>query len=91
MNINRNLEECTGCSDVFKLLECTSEAHSQYRNFALYKTSIYNNKEATWCYYLLIADDPFPIVITEEDANKILKAPEYGCSITINHWFSRWR
>ena len=91
MNIDRTVKECTCCADVIKLLECTSK----HRDFSLYKSCVYDERydyrEATWCYYLLIADDSFPIVITEEVANKILKDPEYGCSIATNHWFSRWR
>ena len=94
MNISRNVEECTCCADVFKLLDCTNPSRGSYRGFALYKTRVYgdrNDKEISWSYYLLIEEDFFPIVITEEIANKILKDPEYGGYFVTNHWFCRWR
>lgn len=94
MNIDRTVKECTCCGDVIKILECTNESCNSYRDFALYKTSVndgHYDKEYTWCYYMIIAEDSFPIVITEEVVNKILKDPEYGFSIATNWWFNRWR
>lgn len=91
MEISKRAKECTCCGDVIKLLECTSKPPKSFRDFVLYKTSIYGDKKTAWCYYLLIKDDSFPIVITEDVANKILNEPEYGAFIATSHWFNRWR
>lgn len=91
MNINRDVEPCTCCKDVIKLLEATSKVPGHNRNFTLYKTEVYAPGETKWCYFLLIAEDEFPIVITEEFANKIMQNPEVGRDVAFNHWFDRWR
>ena len=90
MKVIRTTEECTCCADVIKILECINEPNSRYRDYELYKTMVSNEKEM-WCYYLLMKGDSFPIVITEEVANKIIKEPELGCNIATNCWFDRWR
>ncbi|MBO5180001.1 MAG: hypothetical protein J6B87_06625 [Clostridia bacterium] len=91
MNINRDVEPCTCCEDVVKLLEAVSEIPGNSRNFALYKTEVYLSKEPSWCYFLLVAGDKFPIVITEKLANEILQNPDKGRDIAFGHWMDRWR
>ena len=91
MNINRDVESCTCCEDVVKLLEAVSEIPGNSRNFTLYKTEVYLSKEPSWCYFLLVAGDEFPIVITEELANEILQNPNKGRDIAFGHWRDRWR
>lgn len=91
MIVNRDVEPCTCCEDVIKLLEATSKVPRHNRNFTLYKTEVYAPGETKWCYFLLIAEDEFPIVITEELANEILQNPDKGRDIAFSHWFNRWK
>lgn len=91
MNINRDVEPCTCCEDVIKLLEVTRKIPGYNRNFTLYKTEVYLSKESGWCYFLLVEGDDFPIVITEELANQILQNPDKGRDIAFGHWMDRWR
>lgn len=91
MNINRDVEPCTCCEDVVKLLEAVSKIPGNSRNFSLYKTEVYLSKEPSWCYFLLVDGDQFPVVITEELANRILQNPDVGRDIAFGHWMDRWR
>ena len=89
-NIDHTVETCTCCEDVIKLLECTGTFPYSHRNFALYKTPVYNASNQ-WCYYLLIEDCSYPIVIAENLANKIISKPERGSEIAYGFWFDRFR
>ncbi len=88
--IDRTVESCTCCGDVIRLLECKGTFPYSHRNFALYKTPVYNASNQ-WCYYLLLENDPLPIVICENLANSIIENPMRGSELAYSFWFDRYR
>ena len=89
--INNVPEPCTCCSDVVKLLEF--KGNRTERDFALYETKQIDldRKEYEKVYFILIKDDIFPIIITQDTAMKILKDPYLGERLAYNRWFDRYR
>ena len=71
-------EHSTACKDVIKLLDvrrCSID--DSLLEYALYKTTAFGD-DNKWIYFLKPEKVPFPIIISEEVANEIMKAPEYG-------------
>lgn len=79
---------CTACGDVVKIIDFEGDKH---RNFSLYKTLIIDaeRNDYGWCYFLLIEDDKFPIVITEQLANDALNNLDSIHNLIFNRWFDR--
>ncbi|MBP3255668.1 MAG: hypothetical protein J6M60_04175 [Clostridia bacterium] len=84
-------ESCTCCNDVYKILEISG--NTNHTGIILYKTKIVNtNRDSSgWCYYLTAEDDKYPIVITENAANAILKDHEKALNLVYNRWFDRYK
>ena len=83
--INKDTKNCTRCGDVIRLLK----VEGQSRTFSLYKTwkiDLENSYHQQATYFILEEGDPFPVVITEKMARKILKNPEMGIAVVAYHW-----
>ena len=87
---NTIIEECTCCGDVIKLMDFKCES---YRNFSLYRTFELDieGKQHRFRFFLLLDNDKYPIIITEDAAKNIMKNPEYGKKLVFNHWLNRYR
>ena len=87
ISINKDTKSCTRCRDVIRLLK----VEGQTRTFSLYKTwkidlELEKSYHQQTTYFILEAGDPFPVVITEKMARKILKNPEMGIAVITNYW-----
>lgn len=84
-------EACTCCYDVEKLLEF--KGGNEVRDYTLYRTTRIRADRSVYdeIYFLLIEDDKFPIIITENVAESILKNPDEGEKLAYNRWFDRYR
>ena len=97
-NIIINKEElpCTMNKDVIRFLEVKKGSIS----FSLYKAWMHHTsdevnriargkKKPLPIYFILLNDDPFPMIISEEVARGILAHPEEGLEYVHNLW--HWR
>ena len=80
-------ETCPG--DVIRLLEVSGEKWI----YSLYKTwkvdsEISDQQEV---FFILEADDSFPIIITKKMAEEIWENPEKGIRLVYNTWLGRYR
>lgn len=86
-------ERLTCCGDVVELLN--HESSPGKRCFSLCKTLIRgntgDNDSEKWSYMLIVEDDCYPIIITEEYAKNILGNPKQGEDLVYNCWMNRYR
>lgn len=86
-------ERVTCCGDVVKLLDYKGERNE--RSFSLCKTVVLKDTERTesdkWIYMLILKNDKYPVIITEECARSILENPKKGETLAYNRWFDRYR
>lgn len=85
----------TGCFDVLELLNYDAEDKPYCRSFTLCKTLVIEGLDRetsnNWVYMLIIEDDKFPIIISEDCAKKILADPIKGGNLLFNRFFDRYR
>ena len=83
-------EACTANMDVIKILEARGDV--SFRDFSMYETYV-RDSEDKFCteYFIMMEEDVFPIIISEDMAKKILENPEIGESLVYNTWFNRYR
>ena len=94
MSVEKYSKYLTCCNDVIKLMEVKSKVpHALLSSFTLYRINTIDSEETScgFTYILTTPDDQFPVVITEETANKILEDPKIGYSLMWNHWFKRYK
>ena len=76
-------ETCPG--DVILLLEVSGEKWI-YSLYKTWKIGSENSCHQQTAYFILEAEDPFPIVITKKMAREILKNPEIGVTLVTKCW-----
>lgn len=89
LTVDKTETPCTGFYDVYQLMEVKSVIPHLKRNFALYKSRVLEGENTV--YYLLLSEDKFPVIISEEYAKEILEDPEKGVDLAFNIWLTRYR
>ena len=83
----------TCCGDVVELLY--HKGNLGERSFSLCRTLTLENPQRSnsdkWSYMLIVENDNYPIIITEECAKIILENPEQGKKLVYNCWMDRYR
>ena len=91
--MSKTNELLTCCGDVELLYHVKGDLGE--RSFSLCKTLVLEdtkrNASGKWCYMLIVENDHYPIIITEECANTILENPEQGKFLVYNRWMDRYR
>ncbi len=86
-------EKLTCCGDVIELLY--HKGNFGERSFSLCKTLVLENTQCNdygmWIHMLIVENDRYPIIISEECAKTILKNPEQGQNIVYNRWLDRYK
>lgn len=79
-------KQCTCIAEVFILLKYTGR---DVHDYSLYK--IYHFSQKNYSYFMLIDYDPFPLILTEEEANYYIENPEEGEKQAFNTYMNRYR
>lgn len=86
-------KDLTCCGDVVELLVYDSKDAEYSRNYSLVKIK-YNSRLSCrddWVYAMLIEDDMYPVVFTEDIAEMVLDDPEKGGHWAFFFWHDRYR
>ena len=90
ITIDKATHAVTCSGDVVELLVYKADEHSH--SFKLCKVSMHYEAENTmWVYMLLVERDAYPIVISKEQAKRILENPQEGAQLVYNCWMQRYR
>lgn len=88
-SIEDGVRTCNG--DVVELISYQCPDH-RWRSYKLYKIELVGSTQKNaWAYVILMKDDKYPVIITEDLAQKIIDDPEEGGKLAYSIWMSRYR
>ena len=86
-------QECTCCGDIVQLL--SYEGSVGEHSFTLCKTLELSDTErkesGRWVHLIIVDNDKYPIVITDDCAKTILEDIEKGKKLVYSRWLDRYR